>query len=244
MKNVFKAIVLFSFLLTGTQIINAQINIRVSAHIAPPPIEVYTQPNCPGDDYIWTPGYWAYGADGYYWIPGVWVLPPGTGLLWTPGYWDFVDGLYQWYPGYWGASVGYYGGINYGWGYFGTGYSGGRWQSGHFYYNTAVSRINTGTIHNVYSDKSVQHTFKNVNHSSFNGNGGITYKPLANERREEASKQIQPTSEQNSHYQNSVQDKGQFSSPRQIHPSAISMDRIGGNRFNSGGRKMGGGAHH
>ena len=241
MKNVVKVMLLLALLWTGTSSVNAQVNVRISARIAPPPLEVYTQPYCPGDGHIWTPGYWAYGADGYYWIPGVWALPPSPGLLWTPGYWDFADGLYNWYPGYWGATVGYYGGINYGFGYFGTGFSGGRWQDGHFYYNTAVSRVNSKTVHNVYKDRSVRQNYQRANHASFNGAGGMTYKPQANERREESSRQIPPTSEQNTHYQTSVKDKAQFSSPQQMHPSAFSMDRIGGNRFNSGGRMMGGG---
>ncbi len=31
----------------------------VSVNIAPPILPVYEQPLCPGDGYIWTPGYWA-----------------------------------------------------------------------------------------------------------------------------------------------------------------------------------------
>lgn len=27
----------------------------------PPPLPEYDQPPCPGDNYIWTPGYWSYG---------------------------------------------------------------------------------------------------------------------------------------------------------------------------------------
>ena len=42
--------------------------------IAPPPLPIYEQPLCPGDGYIWTPGYWAYGDDGFFWVPGTWVL--------------------------------------------------------------------------------------------------------------------------------------------------------------------------
>lgn len=37
-----------------------------SINIAPPPLPVYEQPLCPGDGYIWTPGYWAYAADGFF----------------------------------------------------------------------------------------------------------------------------------------------------------------------------------
>jgi hypothetical protein len=32
--------------------------VLVSVTIAPPVLPVYTQPACPGDGYIWTPGYW------------------------------------------------------------------------------------------------------------------------------------------------------------------------------------------
>src|SRR5579859_3381669 len=39
---------------------------------APPPLPEYDQPPCPGDDYIWTPGYWNYASEGYYWVPGAW----------------------------------------------------------------------------------------------------------------------------------------------------------------------------
>src|ERR1035441_10289480 len=31
----------------------------------PPPLPEYDQPPCPGDDYIWTPGYWGWGNAGY-----------------------------------------------------------------------------------------------------------------------------------------------------------------------------------
>jgi hypothetical protein len=57
----------------------------VSVTIAPPVLPVYTQPICPGEGYLWTPGYWAYDDEGYYWVPRVLVRPPQVGLLWTPG---------------------------------------------------------------------------------------------------------------------------------------------------------------
>jgi hypothetical protein len=113
----------------------------VNVGIAPPAIPVYAQPLCPGYGYIWTPGYWAYGPDGYYWVDGAWVLPPYDGALWTPGYWGGGDGGYFWNPGYWGLSVGYYGGINYGFGYFGTGFYGGYWRGGRLFYNAEYNRF-------------------------------------------------------------------------------------------------------
>ena len=60
--------------------------IGVSVTIAPPELPVYEQPLCPGDGYIWTPGYWAWDGE-YYWVPGTWVhgsrsrVPLDSGLL-------------------------------------------------------------------------------------------------------------------------------------------------------------------
>src|ERR1700753_1060348 len=107
-------------LLLAVPATKAQVGVGVSVGIAPPAIPVYDQPAMPGDGYIWTPGYWAYGPDGYYWVDGAWVYPPYVGALWTPGWWGGYGGGYFWHAGYWGRSIGYYGGINYGFGYFGT----------------------------------------------------------------------------------------------------------------------------
>src|SRR5580658_8923520 len=97
--------------------------VAVSITIAPPILPVYSQPICPGAGYMWTPGYWAWGPAGYYWVPGTWVMAPFIGALWTPGYWGWGAGVYLWHAGYWGPHVGFYGGINYGFGYIGVGYA-------------------------------------------------------------------------------------------------------------------------
>ena len=73
-------------------------------------------------------------------------------------------------------SVGFYGGINYGYGYPGTGFYGGAWAGGSFGYNTAVANVNRTVIHNTYNktvvNKNVCNNCKNV---SFNGgHGGMT----------------------------------------------------------------------
>jgi hypothetical protein len=73
----------------------------------PPPLPYYDQPQDPGDNYIWTPGYWAFAPMGYYWVPGAWVEAPYEGALWTPGYWGFWHNRYGFYRGYWGRHVGY-----------------------------------------------------------------------------------------------------------------------------------------
>ena len=35
--------------------------IGVSITVAPPELVAYSQPICPQEGYLWTPGYWAYG---------------------------------------------------------------------------------------------------------------------------------------------------------------------------------------
>ena len=52
--------------------------------------------------------------------------------------------------GYWGPHVGFYGGVNYGYGYDGDGYEGGYWQGRDFYYNRAITRVNPAQAHHVY----------------------------------------------------------------------------------------------
>src|SRR5579875_550651 len=131
---------------------HAQVAVGISVRIGPPPLPVYAQPICPGPRYIWVPGYWAYGPDGYYWVPGTWVLAPRPGFLWTPGWWGFADGVYVWHRGYWGSHVGFYGGINYGFGYTGVGFVGGYWRGNEFFYNRAVTNVNVTVVRNVYVD--------------------------------------------------------------------------------------------
>ncbi|MGB8655285.1 MAG: YXWGXW repeat-containing protein, partial [Candidatus Acidiferrales bacterium] len=176
----------------------AQIGIGVSVGFAPPALPVYEQPVCPGDGYIWTPGYWAYAEDGgYYWVPGTWVEAPEVGFLWTPGYWGWGDGGYFWHTGYWGPHVGFYGGINYGFGYFGNGYEGGRWDGGHFFYNRSVNNVNVSVIHNVYNTRV---DVRNENRVSFNGgNGGVEARATSQEESYEHERHIAPIAAQTQH---------------------------------------------
>ena len=149
----------------------AHAGIFVSVNFAPPPLPVYVQPPIPAPGYIWTPGYWAWDGAEYYWVPGTWIMPPYVGALWTPGWWGWSGGVYLFHGGYWGTHVGFYGGVNYGYGYGGYGYDGGYWHGGGFYYNRSVNHI-TNNITNVYN-RTVINT--NINHTSFNGGpGGLT----------------------------------------------------------------------
>jgi hypothetical protein len=153
---------------------------------APPSLPDYDQPSDPGDGYIWTPGYWAWGDGGYYWVPGAWVEPPYVGGLWTPGYWGFYGGRYLFYPGHWGMHIGFYGGINYGFGYIGLGYEGGYWNGGHFFYNRAYNNINVRVVHNTYNYRasnpgSYNHGNNNNPRPSYRGGSGVQTRPQPSE---------------------------------------------------------------
>ena len=228
-------LLLFLFLMPAASF--AQIGVGVSIRIGPPALPVYAQPPAPGDGYLWTPGYWAYGPAGYYWVPGVWVRPPRVGVLWTPGYWGFAGGFYGWHAGYWGPHVGFYGGINYGFGYGGVGFIGGRWDGGRFLYNTAVVRVNTTVVRNVYVDRTVINNRMVVNnHTSFNGPGGIVRQPNPEEQTALREQHIQPTSNQLTHEQTAAHDRNQFASVNNGRPGTAAMDSVNGRRFNQQGR--------
>jgi WXXGXW repeat (2 copies) len=209
------------------------VGISISANIAPPPLVVYTQPPCPTDGFLWTPGYWAYGDGGYFWVPGVWVRPPQYGYLWTPAYWGYAGGVYGFHSGYWGPHVGFYGGINYGYGYGGSGFYGGRWQGNSFRYNTAVVNVNTTVVHNTYVDRTV--TVNNTNnHTSFNGGpGGISARPTAQEETAVRERHVQATAEQTSHMHNAMQDRNQFASVNHGRPATTAMNKPGGVPYNN-----------
>src|SRR6266487_3375576 len=131
----------------------AQIGVAVSINFAPPELPVYEQPLCPGEGYFWTPGYWAWGGSSFIF-----------------------------YEGYWGPVVGFYGGINYGYGYFGRGYEGGRWDNGRFYYNRSVNNVNITEIHNGC-------------------NGGIDVRATPQEEAAARQKHISPVPAQMQHVQ-------------------------------------------
>jgi hypothetical protein len=201
--------------------------IGVVVSFAPPPLPVYEQPICPGDGYLWTPGYWGWGDDfsDYYWVPGTWVLAPEAGFLWTPGYWGWGDGGFAFYDGYWGPQIGFYGGVNYGFGYFGVGFEGGRWENGHFFYNRAVMNVNVTEIHNVYETRINETT---INHVSYNGGqGGITVRPTAAEESAAHERHVGPVAEQTHHAEQAHSDPQQRASTNHGKPAVAATPRAG-----------------
>ncbi len=202
----------------------AHAGVFVSVAIGPPALPVYVQPPLPAPGYIWTPGYWAYGDAGYYWVPGVWVMPPRVGFLWTPGYWGYAGGFYGWHGGYWGPHVGFYGGVNYGFGYGGVGFFGGEWRGGVFAYNHAVANFGGVHVTNVYEDRTVidRNTIVNNNHVSYNGGaGGINAHASAGEMQAEHEQHFQPTGEQSQHEHFASQDRSQLAGVNNGHPGTM-----------------------
>lgn len=177
------------------------VGIGVSVGVAPPPLPYYDQPPAPGYGYLWTPGYWAWSdyADDYYWVPGTWVLPPRVGYLWTPPWWGWNDGAYLFNAGYWGPIVGFYGGIDYGFGYTGYGYEGGYWRGRDFYYNRSVNNIRNVNVNNVY-ERPVRGP-GGFNRVSFNGPGGAQGRPTNAQLYAARAPHLAPTAIQQQHFQ-------------------------------------------
>jgi YXWGXW repeat-containing protein len=203
------------------------VEVSFTANDPPPPLPVYEQPVIPGDGYLWMPGYWSWNDEGYFWVPGTWVEPPQAGLLWTPGYWGFDGGVYGFRQGYWGASVGFYGGVNYGFGYGGVGFAGGRWDGGHFAYNTAVTHVDTTIIHNTYNQTVINNN-TTVTRVSFNGGtGGVVATPTPAERAAAQQRHVAPTAAQTSHVQEAGRNPSLFAKANGGHPAIAATARPG-----------------
>ncbi len=204
-----------------------EIAIGVSLRVGPPPIPIYTQPICPGAGFMWTPGYWSFDPDeGYYWVPGTWVAVPEPGLYWTPGYWGWGGSLFVWHGGYWGPHVGFYGGINYGFGYTGVGFLGGEWRGRDFYYNRSVSNVTETHITNVYY-RNVTNNFASNRVSYSGGEGGLTARPGREEIAAEHERRIGETPVQREHQSAAHQDRSQFAAVNHGTPHVAATQRAG-----------------
>jgi len=185
----------------------------------PPPLPENDQPPMPAYGYAWTPGSWYWNPDinDYYWTPGAWILPPAIGLLWTPGYWGWDSGAYLFHAGYWGPHVGFYGGVRYGFGYWGHGYDGGYWRGRTFYYNRAYNNI--GGLHiNALYDRRVADD-RLGRRTSFNGGpGGVVASERADERLADHDAHIASTTDQARHLQAAAGDPGLRASVNHGHP--------------------------
>jgi hypothetical protein len=210
--------------------LGAGIDLVVYVNLGPPslPAYGYYEPPPPGPGYLWQPGYWGWGDAGWYWVPGTWMQPPEVGLYWTPGYWSWNDWCqcYGWNPGYWAQQVGFYGGINYGFGYYGNGYVGGYWQNGGFYYNRAVV-TNVTNVTNVYYNSSViaTHTVTN-SHVAFNGGSeGIPARPTSTQRAVGRMRHVPMTSTQVQHAQWAARDRTLLYNVNHGRPATVAVAR-------------------
>jgi hypothetical protein len=122
--------------------------------------------------------------------------------------------------------IGFYGGINYGFGYFGEGYEGGRWDNGHFFYNRAVSNINVSDIHNVYNTTVVNRY--GDNHVSYNGGeGGTNARPTSQQEAAARERHMPPVAAQTQHVQAARSNRELRASVNQGRPPIAATARPG-----------------
>jgi hypothetical protein len=241
---------------------SAQASVFISVGIAPPPIPVYVQPVIPGEGYIWTPGYWAWTGEGYEWVDGAWVMPPYVGALWTPGYWGWGNNRYFWNAGYWGPTVGYYGGINYGFGYFGTGFYGGYWNHRHFYYNRGYNNFgghrgfrnvydrpvhgfngrpggSSFTRHsqqNIHINRAANINGRNFGNHNVHGTTGTVNHGFANAQRQHNVPSANHGVVAGQHnFPNGNSNGNRFGNSQHVYNGAQSINRNGAQSFNRGG---------
>jgi len=217
---------LFS-LAVSTAPVASQAQVICVSNVSPPPgLPVYEQPPIPAPGYLWTPGYWASGPNGYFWVPGTWVQPPAVGVLWTPGYWGWRDGIYVWNAGYWGPHIGFYGGVNYGFGYVGVGYEGGHWENGVFAYNRTVSNFGSVTITNVYEKTVIVEP--GASRVSFNGgSGGTTARPTREEEAAAHEQHVAAAPAQFQHERTASSDKSLLASENHGRPAVAATSKPG-----------------
>ena len=196
----------------------------------PPPMPSYAQPAIPEEGYLWMPGFWARREDvrDYYWVPGTWLKPPREGLLWTPPYWSRVDGGYVFHDGYWAQAVGFYGGIDYGFGYSGDGYQGGHWDNGIFSYNRATNNLGSLNIAHVY-DQAIADADQSIRVSFNGGSRGTKAQPTVQQEIEMLARDrhVVPTAEQQQHFEMAAKDRSLYSKLNRNQPSVAATARAG-----------------
>jgi hypothetical protein len=126
--------------------------------------------------------------------------------------------------------VGFYGGVNYGFGYGGVGFFGGEWRGGIFAYNRAVANFGGVHVTNVYEDRNVieHNTIVNANHASYNGGAGISARASAGELQAEHENHFQPTPNQMQHENFAAQDRSQLASVNHGRPGTIAASNMNG----------------
>ena len=137
--------------------------------------------------------------------------------------------------GYWGPHVGFYGGVNYGFGFGGVGFAGGEWRGGVFAYNSAVANFGSVHVTNVYENRTIveENTIVNVNHVSFNGGVGIQVHASAVEMQAANEHHFEATCDQVQHEHFAAQDRSQLASVNQGRPATMASSNV--KRISPGG---------
>jgi len=149
-----------------------------------------------------------------------------AGLLWTPPYWSRVEGGYAFHAGYWAGEVGFYGGIDYGYGYSGDGYQGGRWENGAFFYNRAVNNLGSLGIANVY-DQAMTADDNAVRVSFNGGRRGTAARPTRHQEALASARHVGTTAEQQKHFELAAIDRSLYSKLNNGKPGVTATPHAG-----------------
>jgi hypothetical protein len=133
--------------------------------------------------------------------------------------------------------VGFYGGINYGFGYTGLGYAGGYWKRDRFYYNRAVTNVNITHVTNVYNRNVVVNNVDNRRVSYHGGPSGIQRRADPRELAARNERHAPPTQAQRGYVRDAGNNRAQFYDQNKGRPPQASVDhRPEGRRPGSDGR--------
>jgi hypothetical protein len=118
--------------------------------------------------------------------------------------------------------VGWYGGVDYG--YYGSGYVGGRWRGNTFAYNTAVSNVDPARVRIVYRDPgAVNHKWNRI--SSHGGRNGIQAQPAAGQLAAARARRLGPSSVQMRLAQIASTNRGNFARVNHGRPASAALAR-------------------
>jgi hypothetical protein len=130
--------------------------------------------------------------------------------------------------------VGFYGGINYGFGYIGVGYFGGYWRGHDFYYNRYVNHVPGGWGGRVYERpviyNNVRYGMQPTVRISFNGGrGGIDVRPRPFEVAAMRERHEGPLPAQMQLHNSAMQNRAQFYNQNHGRPAEFAAARAVGN---------------
>lgn len=72
----------------------------IFVHHHPPPARVEIMTACPGPDYVWISGSWAW-HDHWVWNRGYWGRRPHAGAIWVDSHWQHHHGGWKHHRGHW-----------------------------------------------------------------------------------------------------------------------------------------------